>query len=365
MKRAVLAALGAAVASALASSPAYAAPPPISMGSAQAVVTLPHGCTANDFRVANWTDGSYHGYIQATCSAKPKLFYVQRDPAGQWALRSTTIDMPWVKAVTVDSTGTYFVGERANGNLVLVRRNNNGSLSQVHYLDSGHTAIDDVSLAAQDGRYWVVWDHVVVSHEGTDAAILQATTMAPAVAPTHIAYERFSPSLVLRGSNSPELFVCYLPADQSPPPEDSYIATMTEKDHTWSGGDQKNLPGCNPSAEFTGLNGSYFNGHSYLIDVNWNKLYSDVSGALADTGTPADTVLRMTSTHVAAVNGDDVYVQNADGSFPSSPTGTMTAAPVPVHQHQIINRSGKLIRLFVQKDSAGHPGTRLLQQVQR
>jgi hypothetical protein len=58
-------------------------------------------------------------------------------------------------------------------------------------------------------------------------------------------------------------------------------------------------------------------------------------------------------------------MQNSDGSFPSSPTGTMTAAPVPVHQTQIINRSGKLIRLFVQKDSAGNPGTRLLQQVQQ
>lgn len=362
MKRAVIgAALGAAAITIGVGGTAQAATPAISMGAAQVVVTLPHGCTANDFKVANWTDGSYHGYIQATCSGKPDLFYVQRNAAGQWALRTTTIDMPKVYAVTVDNTGTYFVGKRANGNLVLVRRNNDGSLSKVHELDSGHTTIADVSVAAVNGNYWAVWDHIGAStHEGTDVAVLQATTIAPAIAPTHVGYNEFSPSLVLRGSQSPELFVCYLGA--TPPPE-SNIGIETETNHQWTSSNQL-TSGCDSSVEFTGLTGSYFNGHSYLIDDAAGTFYSDVSGNLSETGIDADTALRLTSTRVDAVDGDDVYAQNADGTFPATPTGTMTAAPVPVYQHQVINRSGKLIRLFVQKDSAGHPGTRLLQQIQ-
>jgi hypothetical protein len=334
---------------------------PISMGAAQAVVTLPSGCTANDFKVVNWTDGSYHGYIQATCSGKADLFYLQRNATGQWALRTTTIDMPKVYATAVDSTGTYFVGKRTNGNLVLVRRNNDGSLSGVHELDSGHTPIADVSLAAENGNYWAVWDHIgATTHEGTDVAVLQATTIAPTVAPTHVGYNEFSPSLVLRGSQSPELFTCYL--GDTPPPE-SNVGVQTETNHKWANGKIIGS-GCDDEVITTGLNGSYFNGHTYLIDDNFGTLYSDVSGTMAKTGIDADTVLGLTGTRVDAVNGDDVYTQNTDGSFPSSPTGTLTAAPVPVHQHQVINRSGKLIRLFVQKDSAGHPGTRLLQQIQ-
>lgn len=341
---------------------AQAAAPTIAMGAAQAAVTLPHGCTANDFRVANWTDGSYHGYIQATCSGKADLFYVQRNATGQWALRNTTIDMPHVDAMTVDNTGTYFVGKRANGNLVLVRRNNDGSLSGVHELDSGHTPVADVSLAAANGNYWAVWDHHSEQGAFTDFALLQATTMSPAVAPTHIDYSKYSPALVMRGSQSPLLYVCRLDGDV-PDEYQSYVGTMTETNHTWSGGDQTDLQACGDPVPY-GLQGAYFNGHDYVIDNSDNGLYSDVSGALTNTGVNADTVLRLTSTRVDAVNGDEIYTQTADGSFAHNPTGTMSAAPVPVYQHQVINRSGKLIRLFVQKDSAGHPGTRLLQQVQ-
>jgi hypothetical protein len=326
MKRALIGAAISAAALAIGfSGTAQAAGAPISMGAAQAVVTLPHGCTANDFRVANWTDGSYHGYIQATCSGKPDLFYVQRNAAGQWALRTTTIDMPHVYAVTVDNTGTYFVGKRANGNLVLVRRNNDGSLSGVHELDSGHTPIADVSLAAVNGNYWAVWDHIgATTHEGTDVAVLQATTIAPAIAPTHVGYNEFSPSLVLRGSQSPQLFVCELGA--TPPPE-SDIWVTTEKNHVWSATGTRIDSGCDSEVIDTGLAGSYLNGHTYVIDDATGTLYTDVSGTMTKTGIDADTVLRLTSTRVDAVNDDDVYTQNADGSFSATPTGTMTPHP--------------------------------------
>jgi hypothetical protein len=218
-----------------------------------------------------------------------------------------------------------------------------------------------VSVAAVNGNYWAVWDHIgATTHEGTDVAVLQATTIAPAVAPTHVGYGEFSPSLVLRGSQSPELFACFL--GDTPPPE-SNVGVQTETNHKWTTGKIIDS-GCDSEVITTGLNGTYFNGHTYLIDDNFGTLFSDISGTMAKTGIDADTTLGITGTRVDAVNGDDVYTQNADGSFSSSPTGTMSAAPVPVYQHQVINRSGKLIRLFVQKDSAGHPGTRLLQQIQ-
>src|SRR4051794_35024079 len=88
---------------------AQAATPTISLGSAHIAVTLPPGCRANHFQVTNSADGSYHGYVQATCDDRGRFFYISRSPAGAWALRTTNIDIQIPLATTTDNTGTYFV----------------------------------------------------------------------------------------------------------------------------------------------------------------------------------------------------------------------------------------------------------------
>jgi hypothetical protein len=53
---------------------AHAATPAITFGSTQVALTLPSGCHANRFQVSNSPDGSYHGYLQATCNGQGRFF---------------------------------------------------------------------------------------------------------------------------------------------------------------------------------------------------------------------------------------------------------------------------------------------------
>lgn len=361
---------------------AQAATPVISMGPAQAVITLPHGCTANDFRVTNWTDGSYHGYIQATCSNKPKLFYIQRYADGRWALRNTNIDMPIVYATTVDSTGTYFVGKRSNHDLVLVRRNNDGSLSGVHVLwsyandsEAGFVNVEHASVVASSGNYWAIWDENDYSDDFQDHSLAQARTMAPAIKPSATGGDLwYAPILVQRPGESAQLVSCQLSTgvNQENPVPSTIVAT--QQGTGWSSGQQFDQDGCVlPGGTQPSGVGAYLDGHTYFSTISSNGIYDDRGGAFRLTPlsgtTEPESVLAITGSRVDYVarttNGTElVWTQNSDGTFNSGPSGALAPAPVPMHQDQIINRSGKLIRLFVQKDSAGHPGTRLLQQVQ-
>ncbi|HEX3813294.1 MAG TPA: hypothetical protein VHX59_10675 [Mycobacteriales bacterium] len=330
---------------------------------------LPAGCTANDFRVVNSPDGSYHGYIQATCSGKPKLFYISRNPQGTWALRATTIDMPIVLGLAVDNTGTYIVGKRSNHNLVLVRRNGNGSLSGVHVLDTSTSVLHPVrgvSVTASNGQYWVVWDHT----GGTP--LDESRTMAPALAPTAITTTpaMYAPALVA-GPGAARLYACRLTGD-TPNEKNTNVASLTEGTHGFID-DKDDFQGCSggdDQGSLLGLRASYLDGHTYLVDQAQGAVDSDVSGKLAPTAVAQDAVaaLLVSGGRVTAVTDNgrqpEAFVQNSDGSFPATPTSAISPAPVPVHQSQYVNRSGKLIRLLVQADSKGGPGTRLLEQLQ-
>lgn len=349
---------------------AGAATPTLQLSAPKVAVALPSGCTANDFSVVNSPDGSYHGYIQATCSSRPKLFYVSRSPQGTWAIRSTTIDMPLVFGIAVDNTGTYFVGKRSNHNLVLVRRNGNGSLSNVHVLDTSTSVrhpVRGVSVVAENGNYWVVWDHTA----GTP--LEQARTIAPALAPTQIAGtdSMYAPALV-KSTASTKLYACRLTGD-APDTKDASVASLTATSNGFTD-DKTDFPGCaagTPEGRPDGLVARQFGGHTYLVDQAQAALDSDLSGPLAPTALHDNVVaaLFISGGRVTAITDDgtqtQTHVQNSDGSFSTTPTSTVSPAPVPVHQESYINRSGKLIRLLVQADSQGGPGTRLLEQVQQ
>ena len=167
-------------------STAHAATPAITFGSTQVALTLPSGCHANRFQVSNSPDGSYHGYLQATCNGQGRFFYISRSAGGTWALRTTTVDIQIPLATTTDSTGTYFVGVRSNHDLVLVRRNGNGSLSKVHVLQKyqgSADSVDEASVIASNGNYWATWSSSYYDIDVHNPTVRQARTMAPAIAP--------------------------------------------------------------------------------------------------------------------------------------------------------------------------------------
>jgi hypothetical protein len=354
----------------MATGTAGAATATIHLSAPKVAVSLPSGCKANDFSVVNAPDGSYHGYIQATCSSHPKLFYISRSAQGTWAIRGTTIDMPLVFGIAVDNAGTYFVGKRGNHNLVLVRRNGNGSLSKVHVLDTSTSVrhpVRGVSVVAEGGNYWVVWDHTA----GTP--LEQARTIAPAFAPTQIAGtdSMYAPALV-RSAAATTLYACRLSGDL-PNEIDSTIASLTAGSKGFTD-DKSDFRGCAAGAARGGGKGlvaRQFSGHTYVVDQAQTALDSDRSGHLAPTALQENVVaaLLIAGGRVTAITDDGTqtlaYVQNSDGSFSTTPSSTVSAAPVPVHQESYINRSGKLIRLLVQADRQGGSGTRLLEQVQQ
>jgi hypothetical protein len=290
---------------------------------------------------------------------------------GKWAIRSTTIDMPLVFGVAVDNTGTYFVGKRSNHNLVLVRRNGNGSLSQVHVLDTSPSVLHPVrgvSVVAESGNYWVVWDHTA----GTP--LEQARTIAPALAPTQIAGadSMYAPALLksVRSATATKLYACRLTGDV-PDEKDATVASLTAGAKGFTD-DKSDFPGCaagTPEGRPNNLVAREFAGHTYLVDQAQGALDGDLSGHLAPTAVQENVVaaLLVDGTRVTAITDDGKqtlrYVQNSDGSFPTTPTSAISAAPVPVHREQMINRSGKLIRIFIQDDGKGHGGRRLLEQL--
>ena len=359
---------------------AQAATPAVSMGAATTAVTLPAGCTANSVKVVNSPDGSYHGYIQATCDKRAKLFYVSRSSAGTWALRSTAIDMPIPYAIAVDNTGTYFVGKRSNHDLVLVRRNGNGSLSTVHVLEKwdglDFIRIERATVIAANGNYWAAWDDNDYSLDFQDHSVKQASTMSPPISPSDSGLTRaYAPTLVSRGSGSPRLIVCEMSTDWNPDGPVPSTVVATETSGKWRESGQFSDDSCAdvPDTNSPGV-AAYLNGHLYFSRDFSNGIYDDRSGTVQRTAltgsTRPEAVLGITGTRVAFVAADKAgreqeWLQNSDGTFSAAPTGVLSAAPVPVHQDQIINRSGKLIRLFIQDDGHNHGGRRLLEQIQR
>lgn len=357
---------------------AQAATPTISLGSAHTAVTLPSGCRANDFQVTNSPDGSYHGYLQATCDKEGKFFYISRSPSGTWALRTTNIDIQIPLATTTDNTGTYFVGVRSNHDLILVRRNGNGSLSKVHVLQkySGYdlSGFNAASVIASNGNYWATWDYYSTGpHDYIDYNLEQARTMAPAESTRTVGQPQwFGPELVARSGKAPQLVGCEMSTDYLPDATYSVITANATTDD-WALSQQFTNDSCGEGGSGNTAAG-YFGGHTYFAMPESGGIYDDRSGTFKLTPltgmTGSRAVLNLTSTRVAFIgntsSGETEWLQNSDGTFSATPTGVLSAAPVPVLTDQIINRSGKVIRLFVQHDTVHHlAGTRLLEQIQK
>lgn len=360
---------------------AQAATPTISLGAAHVAVKLPSGCRANRFQVTNSPDGSYHGYLQATCDKKGKFFYISRSAAGKWALRTTNIDIQIPLATTTDNTGTYFVGVRSNHDLILVRRNGNGSLSHVQVLDrphpsEGQAGFDRASVIASNGNYWVTWAAWSNGPSAyLDYNLRQARTMAPTESTHTVGQPQwYSPTLVARQDKSPQLVGCMLSSDSLQDATPSAI-TATATTNDWKLSQEFDSDYCDPYVEGSGSPAAgYFAGHTYFSHGQSTGIYDDRSGSFKFTAltgfTGSKAVLGLTRSRVAVIgstkSGETEWLQNSDGTFSAAPTGVLSAAPVPVLTDQVINRSGKLIRLFVQHDTVHHlAGTRLLEQIQQ
>jgi len=360
---------------------AQAATPTINLGSAHAAVTLPSGCHANSFTVTGSADGSYHGYLQATCNKKGRFYYVSRSPAGKWALRTTKIDIQIPLATTTDNTGTYYVGVRSNHDLILVRRNGNGSLSKVHVLakpahGEGPSGFDAASVTASNGNYWATWASWNCGPcEWIEYGVEQARTMVPSIAPRFVGGDQwYSPLIVARPGKAAQLVACEMDTDHMPDAVSSAIvATPNGKD--WKLSQQFTSDDCDRfGGTPTNAVASYLGGHTYFAHDGSPGIYDDRSGTFKPTAltgiTGPKAILGITHTRVAFIgttkSGEAEWLQNSDGTFNAAPTGSLSAAPVPVRTDQLINRSGKLIRLFIQEDTTRHiGGARLLEQVQQ
>jgi hypothetical protein len=351
--------------------------PTISLGSAHTAVSLPTGCRANSFQVTNSPDGSYHGYLQATCDKKGRFFYISRSPSGTWALRSTNIDIQIPLATTTDNTGTYFVGVRSNHDLILVRRNGNGSLSNVHVLDKyrgEQTGFDAASVIASNGNFWATWSSWETGpHDYMDYMVGQARTMAPSESSRTVGKPQwFGPTLVARPGKATQLLGCEASTDYLPDATYSVITANATADD-WTLSQQFTNDSCGEGGSGNTAAG-YFGGHTYFAMPESGGIYDDRSGAFKLTPltgmTGSRAVVNLTSGRAAFIgytkSGETEWLQNTDGTFSAAPTGILSAAPVPVLTDQIINRSGKVIRLFVQHDTVHHlAGTRLLEQIQQ
>lgn len=155
----------------------------------------------------------------------------------------------------------------------------------------------------------------------------------------------------------------------------SSVVVAAETSGKWSASQRFSDDSCAdvPDTNSPGV-AAYLNGHLYFSRDFSNGIYDDRAGSVRRTALTGSTtpkaVLATTGGRVAFIAADETgreqeWLQNSDGTFSAGPAAVLSAAPVAVHQDQIINRSGKLIRIFIQDDGHHHGGRRLLEQIQR
>ena len=356
---------------------ANAAPPTLSMSAPHVAVTLPSGCVANSVNLVAAADGSEHGYIQATCSKKAKLFYVARSSGLKWSLRSTKIDMPIVYSTTTDNTGTYFVGKRSNHDLVLVRRNGNGSLSKVHVLDKvdpiGFAHVERASVVASNGNYWAVWDVNSYSTDFASHDVYQARSIKPAIKASPVSDNLwYAPTLVKAGSNF-TLVACELSSEQTQDDPVSSTVVAVRSAGKWKRSQQFTADDCAKTAS-TGSAGAaeFLNGHTYFSRSGTGGVYDNHAGpfrrtALSGSHTPRSVMNAgngwVNYVATSAAGRELVWQSHDDGTFDATATWTMPTSPIAVYRDQVIGAPGNITRVFIQKSSTGKPGSRLLEQV--
>jgi hypothetical protein len=124
------------------------------------IVTLPAGCTHTPtVKILPTGTRMYQGFLNAKCGSTNKIFYLQRSPKGVWALRTTPYTTANdIGAVAVDSTGTYVVFNNSKHQLLLGKRQSNGTFTTQRALGSRFDSPNHPSIIAQNGEYWVMWD---------------------------------------------------------------------------------------------------------------------------------------------------------------------------------------------------------------
>ena len=143
---------------------AHAADPPtLAFGAAKTAVTLPAGCAqTDDIHLKPTADGSYRGFLSTRCGTTQKVFYLQRNKDGVWALRTTPYTaFDTIEDVTSDSTGTYVVYLSRNKKLLLGKRQINGSYITRKILSTKTYYPNHASVIASNGQFWVVWNDVL------------------------------------------------------------------------------------------------------------------------------------------------------------------------------------------------------------
>lgn len=147
---------------------ANAALPMITFGNPKPVVTLGQDCQVATVNLTASTDGTYRGYVYASCfNPEEQIYYVQRSPSGKWTSTKTPFDGLLPQATTSDSTGTYFVGTRSDGRLYLSKRNSNGTYAKSRMLSHKFHHPQNASIIASGGKYWVTWTDDIPYDNGT------------------------------------------------------------------------------------------------------------------------------------------------------------------------------------------------------
>jgi hypothetical protein len=155
---------------------ANAAIPMITFGNPKPVVTLGQDCQVATVNLTASTDGTYRGYVYASCfNPEEQIYYVQRSPSGKWTSTKTPFDGLLPQATTSDSTGTYFVGTRSDGRLYLSKRNSNGTYAKSRMLSHKFHHPQNASIIASSGKYWVTWTDDIPYDNGT----FETRTMGP------------------------------------------------------------------------------------------------------------------------------------------------------------------------------------------
>jgi hypothetical protein len=201
--------------------------------------------------------------------------------------------------------------------------------------------IERATVIAANGNYRAAWDNDY-SLGFQDHAVKQASTMSPAISPSDSDLDlAFAPTAVARGGGAPEMLACAMSSSS-------------------------NIDNGDP------VTAAHLNDHVHFSRHASDGIYDDRTGKFQRTAltgsTPPKAVRAITGTRAAFVankNGpEQEWLRDSAGAFSAMPTDVLSAAPVPVHSDQIIDRSGKLIRIFIHDDGKVHGGRRLLEQIQ-
>ncbi len=369
-----------------------ATPPTLGFHPATTALTLPAGCTDQDLviKMQPTASGQYQGFFSTTCGSTAKIFYVQRNPQGVWALRTTPYTaFDGIGAVAADSTGTYVVFLNSKDQLLLGKRQSNGAFITQRALGARFDQPLGPSIIAQNGDYWVVWnDEFPRSNGSVRGGLWETKTIGQHVTEGPVGKTYHDDGYLIRRSNGSYQLLTYdelTPGEPHGIPGYGRISVSDRAGTGWTGartvlGDNVLSGGLLEYADFGGRlyaaapvvcpdgtanAGARRAGVASQQGSGFARTELDPASGESCDGAPAtsaigDAYLLKLGSSIWVSDNTLAWKSNSSGVFSSAPTEQLAAPPSGTVPKDLLYRSGHIVRVFSKN---GPSGATLLEQI--